>query len=98
MSPYKLTAKARNDLREITRFTRRAWGRAQMVRYLSRLKTCFQTLADEPHLGRPESTVVGVLRFELGRHVIFFERGETLIIVRVLHDRMLPELHLDEDE
>ena len=98
MSQYKLTAEARNDLRAITRFTRHAWGRAQMVRYLQRLKATFQVLVEEPHLGRPEPSAKGVLRFEQGRHVIFFERGEQLLIIRVLHDRMLPKLHLDSDE
>jgi hypothetical protein len=43
------------------------------------------------HHPRPE-----YLRTEQGKHVVFFRRdasGETLI-VRILHERMLPELHL----
>ena len=48
----------------------------------------FRTVAHRPEY----------LRTELGKHVVFFRRDESgaTLIVRTLHQRMLPDLHLTE--
>jgi toxin ParE1/3/4 len=97
MSQYQLTAKARADLLTIGRYTRRRYGRDQTARYLMAFYEIFRRLGEDVHLGRATS-IAPYRRIEVGRHVIFFRRQETVLIVRVLHDRMLPELHLDTDE
>ncbi len=50
-----------------------------------------------PALGRPFAPIPTYLRLEQGSHVVFFHREPNgdVVIVRVLHKRMLPELHLD---
>ena len=97
MSHYRLTVKARADLRMIGRYTRRRYGREQTERYLMTFYETFRRLDDDAHLGRTTS-IPPYLRIEVGRHVVFFRRQERVLIVRILHDRMLPELHLDPDE
>lgn len=97
MRTYQLTVKARADLRTIGRYTRRRYGKAQTERYLRTFFDTFRRLDEDINLGRATS-ITPYLRIEVGRHVIFFRRQERVLIVRVLHDRMLPELHLDPDD
>jgi|RhiMethySRZTD1v2_1073278.scaffolds.fasta_scaffold45657_7 toxin ParE1/3/4 len=104
MARFRLRKVAREDLLEIGDYTSDRWSVAQSQRYLRKIYSCFQRLADNRMLGRACPGLPGYRRFEEGRHVVFFRRptsGE-VIIVRVLHQRMLPEWHLateeDEDE
>jgi toxin ParE1/3/4 len=97
MSRYELTVKARADLRAIGRYTRLRYGREQTERYLTTFYETFRRLGIDGHLGRP-TMIAPYLRIEVGRHVVFFRRQERVLIVRVLHDRMLPELHLDSED
>jgi toxin ParE1/3/4 len=95
----RVRQKARADLREIGRFTRRRWGRDQSNRYLGDLDACFHRLLSTPALGRVYAPLPLYLRHEQGSHVVFFRREPDgdVVIVRVLHERMLPELHLEKD-
>jgi toxin ParE1/3/4 len=73
----------------------------QCARYLDQLEHCCQQLADNPKLGRAcDKLRQGYRRLEQGKHVVFFRQldAETLLVVRILHERMLPDLHLDDDE
>jgi plasmid stabilization system protein ParE len=39
----------------------------------------------------------GLRRREQGKHVVFYRRdGGDILILRILHERMLPELHIGE--
>jgi plasmid stabilization system protein ParE len=53
-------------------------------------------LADDPASGRVFHAIPAYWRIEQGRHVVFFRRAVNgdVLVVRILHDRMLPELHL----
>jgi toxin ParE1/3/4 len=98
---FRLTRRAEEDLLEIGEYTRRTWGIEQCARYLDQLEHCCQRLADNPKLGRAYDQVrQGYRRFEQGRHVVFFRQldEEIILVVRILHDRMLPDLHLGDDE
>jgi len=81
-------------------YTLRAWGSAQAVRYLEELETCCQMLADNPAAGRSCDHVrPGLRRMEQNKHVVFFRREPGGILVsRVLHERMLPERHVIDEE
>jgi toxin ParE1/3/4 len=100
----RVRKKARTDLQDIGRYTRRRWGRDQAKRYLEHLDACFRRLVSTPSLGRAYAPLPPYWRYEQGSHVVFFRRGANgdVVIVRVLHERMLPELHLgkrnDEQE
>jgi toxin ParE1/3/4 len=92
--------KARADLIEIGRYTRQRWGRDPSNHYLGQLDACFRQLASTPSLGRPYAPLSPYWRLEQGSHVVFFRREASgdFVIVRVLHERMLPELHLGKTE
>ena len=81
-------------------YTLRTWGKAQAARYLGELEACCQTLSDNPTLDRLCDEVrPGLRRLEHGQHVVFYrqERGG-ILVSRILHQRMLPELHSIEDQ
>ena len=81
-------------------YTLNTWGEAQTIRYIDELEDCCQHLADSPASGRPCDRICpGLYRAEVGKHVIFFRREPTGILVsRILHQRMLPERHAFDDE
>ncbi|MBW4620151.1 MAG: type II toxin-antitoxin system RelE/ParE family toxin [Cyanosarcina radialis HA8281-LM2] len=99
MEIFYLTDLALSDLRSIGRYTQKTWGREQRNVYLSRLDACFHLLAEEPERGRACDDIrPGYRKYHMGRHLIFYRITEEGIeIVRILHDRMDVEAHLDED-
>jgi toxin ParE1/3/4 len=94
--PYRFTARARDDLRDIAAYTRDRWGDAQCDRYLTSLEWRCLQLAQEPQLRRPYDDDASYWRALAGRHAIFYRvhADGSLLIVRILHATMLPELHL----
>ena len=100
MAKAHFEPRARADLIEIGRHTLDRWGAAQARRYLSQLKDGCDALAERPYLGRScEAIRAGARRFEQGRHVIFYKQHSGGIrILRILHEKMLPKLHVVEDE
>ncbi len=101
MAGFRLTRRAEEDLLAIGDYSQRTWGDEQCARYLDQLEHCCQRLANNPKLGRACDEVrQGYRRIAQGKHVVFFRKHdeETIIVVRILHERMLPELHLGDDE
>jgi toxin ParE1/3/4 len=100
MARASFSARARGDLLQIGAYTLRAWGQAQAARYLDGLEKSTGMLARNPALGRKCDWIrPGLRRFESGRHVIFYRRKrEGILVVRILHQSMLPEGRVDEDE
>ena len=100
MAAFRFSRRAEADLLSIGDYTLRTWGSAQAARYLGELEACCQMLADNPMLGRLCDDVrPGLRRLEHGQHVVFYrqERGG-ILVSRILHQRMLPELHSTEDQ
>jgi toxin ParE1/3/4 len=97
---FRLTRRAEADLFDIADYTRQTWGDEQCARYLDLLEACCQRLADHPVLGRAcDKLRPGLRRREQGKHVVFYRRdGDDILVVRILHERMLPELHLGDDD
>jgi toxin ParE1/3/4 len=96
LAEYRFTVRARADLLSIAVYTRSTWGDDQARKYLLELQACCQRLAEEPALGRVHQPRPQYSRIEQGKHVLFFRRTEEgdVVIVRILHGRMLPDLHL----
>ena len=87
-----MSVEAEQDGDDITGYTLRTWGWRQAAQYLDRLEAGFELIGENPSIGRScESLRHGLKRFEIGNHVIFYaiEAGD-ILIVRVLHERMLP--------
>jgi len=64
--------------------------------YVAALFTCFGEIADNEKLGRAcDDLGQGLRRVGEGSHIVYFRRvGDEIEIVRILHERMLPEKHL----
>ena len=99
MGAVRFTARAEADLDAIAAYSLETWGLEQALEYLALLEACFRELADDRARGRVHRPRPEYWRFEQGKHVVFFRReeGGGVLIVRVLHHRMLPALHLDEN-
>lgn len=80
----------------IGRYTRKQWGSAQQIRYLTQLDSAFHDLADKPDIGRACDDIrEGYFKYGVGKHVIFYRHTKGQIeIVRILHGRMDIEQHL----
>jgi toxin ParE1/3/4 len=52
MATFRLTRKAREDLKSIARYTQKTWGVTQRNKYLTQLDKRFAVLADTSTLGR----------------------------------------------
>jgi toxin ParE1/3/4 len=98
---YSLRAEA--DLDHIADYTEGRWGLEQSVSYIKQLGACAELVFKRPGIARACDYIrAGYLRMEEGRHVLLFKPdAQGLLVVRVLYEGMLPELHVadsDEDE
>ena len=93
MPKYEVLRAAKSDLLEIAHFTTERWGAQQATQYISELRRCFRLVGRSPGLGRScDALVPGLRRFEIRKHVVFYIPSTAkVLIVRVLHQRMLPE-------
>jgi len=98
--PFRVTSRARADLRDIAAYTLHRWGAAQCNRYLEALEERCRQVADTPQLRRPSPDLPSYCRVLAGKHAIFYRVDDdgTILVVRILHASMLPELHLPGSE
>lgn len=97
MPNFKLSRKAKADLKAIALYTERRWGRDQRNYYILQFDQCFHLLGENPTLGQAcDETSLGYRQYPQGSHIIFYRLAEWGIveIIRILHKRMLPEGHL----
>jgi toxin ParE1/3/4 len=99
VATFRFSRRAVADLLTIGRYTLETWGETQTAHCLDELESCCQKLAKNPALGRIADEVRrGLRRHEHPKHVIFYrEDRKGIVIVRILHQRVLPERH-DHDE
>ena len=91
MKQFKLSKKAKQDLKDIAVFTESRWGRDQRNLYLKQIDSSFTLVANNPNLGKPcDEILKGYSKFPHGSHIIFFKRTDidTILIIRILHKRM----------
>lgn len=101
MAALRFSRRAEADLLGIGRYTVSTWGDAQAARYLGELEAFCRMLANNSTLGRSCDEVrPGLRRMEHGKHVLFYRlhKPSGILVVRILHQRMLPERHAIEDE
>jgi toxin ParE1/3/4 len=95
VSAFFISHKAEADLRDIRSFTIERWGKEVARRYLRELQATFLRLADHPGRAREVPKRPGVRYARCGRHVVYYEvRATVVLVIRVLHERMLPDQHL----
>jgi toxin ParE1/3/4 len=90
MRNYRATPRARDDLKDIGRYTQQKWGKLQRNKYLKQLEQRFDWLAENPLLGRRRSDVgEGLYSFLQAEHVVFYRfRPEMVEIIGVVHQEM----------
>ena len=100
MAEYRYSLQAEEDANEIAAFTLRKWDAARAARYIGGLETLCQDLANGHGVGRAcDDISAGLLRIDYVSHVVFYRaRPYGVRIVRVLHQRQLPELRSFEDD
>jgi toxin ParE1/3/4 len=82
---------ALTDLREISRYTRKTWGKEQEAIYIKGLFGCFERIAQRATVNTDYSHIKpGCFKFKISHHIIIFhwlEDGRPEII-RILHENM----------
>jgi toxin ParE1/3/4 len=88
--PYRLTPKAQNDLRSISQYTKKQWGKRQSKIYISKLRARIEILASNPELGKKRTEIQEDIRsFPEGEHLIFYILSDgTVEFIGILHNRM----------
>lgn len=90
MKTYQVTHRAKDDLKNIGRYTLRQWGKSQRNIYLKQLEARFEWLAQNPLLGKHRADIQeGIYSFPQGEHVVFYLIGnESIAIIGVPHKEM----------
>ncbi|MCG2635379.1 MAG: type II toxin-antitoxin system RelE/ParE family toxin [Gammaproteobacteria bacterium] len=97
MTLFKLSARAKSDLKNIARQTQKQWGRQQRNVYLKQFDVVFAMLAQSPEIGKEIDFVrAGYRKFPQASHVIFYRLGSEsrVEIIRILHKSMDVTLNL----
>ena len=95
---YKLSNRAAEDFGSIYEYTYREFGCEQADKYTHELDHFLSLLAKNPQAGRDISDIInGVRRHDYRLHAIFYRQsGCGIFIIRILHQKMNPFLHLSE--
>ena len=93
---YKLSQKAADDFGDIYEYTFLNFGAEQADNYTDEMEQCLITLSEAPFIGRDCSELrSGVRRHDHQKHAIFYRVREfDIFVIRILHQRMNPMLHL----
>lgn len=83
MAEVRLSAKARQDLKEIWRYGRQEWGEPQADSYARALSAAMDLLREQPGVGVSADRVLpSGRRWKVGsRHIYYFVEGATVRIV-----------------
>ena len=96
MADFRLTPAALHDLEGIWHYTVQQWGVAQAERYLDELNSSFDALAQAPE-SAPACDHIrpGCRRQGVEHHAVYYRvEAGTVVVVRVLHERMDAPRHL----
>lgn len=90
MHSFRITPRARDDLKSIGRYTERHWGKTQRNVYLRDLESRFAWLAKNPLLCKKRSEIAdGFYSFPQGEHVAFYLIAlEGIEIIGIPHKEM----------
>lgn len=90
MPGFRITPRARDDLKNIGRYTLKIWGKQQRDIYLKNLDKRFAWLAKNPRLGKHRPDIQeGYYCFPQGSHlVVYILRDNGIDIIGVPHQDM----------
>lgn len=99
MAEWVLSEKAARDLADIYVYTYGEFGLRQAETYTSELTAKLSLLAQQAGLGRRIEDIPGnCCRFVHRSHLVIYQIGADIFVVRILHRRMYPARHLVEGE
>jgi toxin ParE1/3/4 len=95
----KITAPALSDIEDIAAYTFTQWGDQQAEDYVRQIDRTILAIANEPALGRERYGVPAIIKGrKSGSHVVFYRvEGETIYILRILHQSMDHGRHIADD-
>ncbi len=87
---FRITPRAKEDLKKIGYYTLERWGKEQRNTYLRNLDKRFQWLSENPQLGRHRPDIEeGYYCFPQGEHLVFYTIQELgIIIIGVPHQKI----------
>ncbi len=91
MTKFKFSNEAVKDLEEIWPYTKQTWSIEQADRYYNLIIDEVEFIASNPQTGRSIDYIKeGYKSTKVTSHVIYYKQveDETILIVRVLHQRM----------
>ncbi len=103
MAHVTRSAAAEQDIQEVLVHTTDQWGPMQADKYAVLIEEALEAIVNNPHLGRPRFGVrPGILAHHIGQagrnasHFLYYriDLNGDVEVVRFLHDRMDPGLHL----
>jgi toxin ParE1/3/4 len=96
----EFTEIARADLKSIRRYSHRSWGPERTTQYMAALRDAMKGLVAGTVVSRTRDDLrPGLQMAASGRHCVFFEADPSrILVVRVLHDRMDYQRHLDPND
>ncbi len=88
----RLTAEARDDLRDILQYSLETWGRSQGNAYRSAILQRLAEVASFPRLGRPRDDLfAGCRGLPIRQHIAYYLVDDAAItVMRILHERREP--------
>lgn len=88
------------DLIEIWLYTVKEWGEQQADKYLDDLDAAIQLLAEQPLICRERVDLVPPVRIQHHGHhlIVYLALDDGINVVRVLHENMDVDSHLDKPE
>lgn len=98
MKVLRQTKAARADLRNIYAYTYVEWGEQQADTYLDGLRQAMDSILNDTAMVRPlKSRHENMFKLQQGRHLIVLreQADDSVLVVRVLHERMDIETQLD---
>ena len=90
MPDYKLTDAAKKDLRGISAYRKKTWGKEQEKAYREILRAAPRVIAKALKIGQKRDELAEGLRsFPVGNHIAYYvEKGKGIEIARILHPSM----------
>ncbi len=102
MNRYVLTPAARADLDQIWDYTADRWDADQAEKYLREVQRAIERVVDNPGIGRSCDEVrPGYRKHVVGTHTLYYRVVQhvdtvgVIDVVRILHQRMDVDRHLD---
>ena len=91
----RYTPAAQNDLITIAEYSFEQWGAERAERYVEGVDRVAQQLPELLGITRAVEGYPELRRMHADRHVLFFRIVDEIVeVVRILHERMLPEENL----